>query len=485
MSETITLRGTTFTLAGGFSQLQEDLQEQILAGGGKVQVKLGARVDVVVAGRGAGDTLRHARYQGVPVIDEAALTRLLGGEAIEVVFDQPEVFDESALLSEVRGLLNTSGDARVWPRLVRLLDRCAPSLMEVAVHYASTYLDRIDAQSIGPRLIEHDWHAWHSTPADERLEGTRDWAEKLPSIMRWRPAPLHWIGQLSQGARSPKFQLINALCFDGAKLSAGQVARALSCPDLTGVREISLGYKCRYGKVVFKALCDNPALAQLVSLSLDHDAQGMEHAGLLAEHDALPSLKRMALQGIYHALDDSPLISLGCSPWAERVETLTLQLMHGWYRSPFNTSSGQQQVALNMTPNLKRLLLNIPSPRTYSSAWWTTLTPTLGRAEVFGIHDAPDALIAASALFQTEGRLGELERVKTLDLSHTMLAATRRNARSTPDTAEAAAWRRIADAAMTRYIGRVWLGSLHASAARHFEAAGIEVLTDPSPCLLT
>ena len=74
------LTGKTLVLTGTLPTLKrEEAEGKILAAGGKISGSVSKKTSYVVAGEEAGSKLDKARELGVPVIDEAALLRLLAG----------------------------------------------------------------------------------------------------------------------------------------------------------------------------------------------------------------------------------------------------------------------------------------------------------------------------------------------------------------------------------------------------------------------
>lgn len=74
--------GKTFVLTGTFPTLSRDAaKDKLIAAGAKVAGSVSKRTNYVVAGTDAGSKLTKAQELGVPVIDEAAMLAMLGGNA--------------------------------------------------------------------------------------------------------------------------------------------------------------------------------------------------------------------------------------------------------------------------------------------------------------------------------------------------------------------------------------------------------------------
>jgi len=75
------LAGKTLVLTGTLPSLtREEATELIVAAGGKVSSSVSKKTAYVVAGEEAGTKLAKAESLGIPIVDEAALRRLLAGE---------------------------------------------------------------------------------------------------------------------------------------------------------------------------------------------------------------------------------------------------------------------------------------------------------------------------------------------------------------------------------------------------------------------
>jgi DNA ligase (NAD+) len=74
------LEGKTFVLTGTLPTLsREQAAEKIESAGGRVSGSVSKKTSFVVAGADAGSKLAKAEQLGVPVMDEDALLKLLGG----------------------------------------------------------------------------------------------------------------------------------------------------------------------------------------------------------------------------------------------------------------------------------------------------------------------------------------------------------------------------------------------------------------------
>jgi DNA ligase (NAD+) len=84
--ESLALAGKTFVITGTLEgSTREEVKEQLEALGAKVSGSVSAKTSALIAGAEAGSKLDKATEKGVPVLDEAALGRLLAGEPLEAV----------------------------------------------------------------------------------------------------------------------------------------------------------------------------------------------------------------------------------------------------------------------------------------------------------------------------------------------------------------------------------------------------------------
>ena len=84
--ESLPLAGLTFVVTGTLEAFTRDeVKEQLEALGAKVSGSVSAKTAALIAGAEAGSKLDKAKDKGVPVLDEAALAKLLGGAALEDV----------------------------------------------------------------------------------------------------------------------------------------------------------------------------------------------------------------------------------------------------------------------------------------------------------------------------------------------------------------------------------------------------------------
>jgi DNA ligase (NAD+) len=73
------LAGKTFVITGTLSRPRDAIKDDLLTLGAKVAGSVSKKTDYLIAGSDAGSKLEKARALGVPVLDEDALARLVGG----------------------------------------------------------------------------------------------------------------------------------------------------------------------------------------------------------------------------------------------------------------------------------------------------------------------------------------------------------------------------------------------------------------------
>jgi DNA ligase (NAD+) len=82
----LALAGHTFVITGTLDAFTRDeAKEQLEALGAKVSGSVSAKTSALIAGEEAGSKLDKANEKGVPVLDEAALVKLLGGASLDDV----------------------------------------------------------------------------------------------------------------------------------------------------------------------------------------------------------------------------------------------------------------------------------------------------------------------------------------------------------------------------------------------------------------
>ncbi len=84
--ESLPLAGLTFVITGTLdASTRDEVKEQLEALGAKVSGSVSAKTTALIAGAEAGSKLDKAKEKGIPVLDEVALGKLLGGAALDDV----------------------------------------------------------------------------------------------------------------------------------------------------------------------------------------------------------------------------------------------------------------------------------------------------------------------------------------------------------------------------------------------------------------
>ncbi len=84
--EDLPLAGTTFVITGTLEgATRDEVKEQLEALGAKVSGSVSAKTSALIAGAEAGSKLDKAKEKGVPVLDEAALGKLLSGANLDAL----------------------------------------------------------------------------------------------------------------------------------------------------------------------------------------------------------------------------------------------------------------------------------------------------------------------------------------------------------------------------------------------------------------
>ena len=73
------LAGLSFVLTGSLSIPRQEMERRIAAAGGKTAGAVTKKTNYLVAGEGGGSKRDKAATLGIPIIDEAALLRMMQG----------------------------------------------------------------------------------------------------------------------------------------------------------------------------------------------------------------------------------------------------------------------------------------------------------------------------------------------------------------------------------------------------------------------
>ncbi len=320
MKSQLSIKDTTFVFTGKFDLDRASLERKVTSLGGRVAKSVTTKIDVLVAGEKAGSKYNKAIQLNIPIIDSEQLNILLSGKPITMGKDPAEEEELKNSLQEIfgdiRSLLQRPPSHTNWQKILSFVQHCKEEDLETMCNYINAYMSHWDA------LIAQDQFNHELRPTDLRTlyQDPLHLASHHNIEPEFRETPESWIGELSSGTPSPKFQLIRLLDLRDSKLSAKSIDAILQHPNLTDVSTLLLSEKKNLSKTLIKTLCTHDNTAALKEIVIGQlrpqDAESFEKLG---EPRQMRTLNICDFRGNYPSI--YPLLH---SPMFQTITTLKL-----------------------------------------------------------------------------------------------------------------------------------------------------------------
>lgn len=256
------LKGAVCVITGRMKSMTKAVASQrLMEAGARMATSVSGKTTFVVVAEQWTNDHTKAKAMGLPILSEQELEALLAGEAVEVD-EVGEAGDRSVdeLLGEVRSVMQGAPCSQMWHALVAMLDACRAEDVHVLTEYIDGYIARWTTESMqGQQATTLD-----TSPFDDESM-TRRWAWRhYDSLVgELRVAPEHWIGELQQGVRSPKFAIVRAIDLRDSGVSSKVVVGLLDHPDLTSLEALKLSMYLKMSGALIKRICQDERLRDL------------------------------------------------------------------------------------------------------------------------------------------------------------------------------------------------------------------------------
>ncbi len=259
----IEIKEQNIVLTGKLSSTRVDITNMITNAGGKVSKSVSSKTDLLVVGERPGSKYNQAKSMGIPIITEQKLLELLKGNkiAVSTATERSQTHDAalSKVFGEVRSILQAPPSQARWNEIITYVDRCDPSQIEPLCDYIQTFMNQWDEQLLQGSFKQDYTQAqradWYSHARMSQVHH-----DMMPEF---RLAPHEWIGELSQGVRLSKYNLIRALDFGESKLSSAAINKLITHPDLSHLTTLVLSRHKEPTPALIKRIAAHPTLNNL------------------------------------------------------------------------------------------------------------------------------------------------------------------------------------------------------------------------------
>ncbi len=329
---TISLKGSTFYVAGSFTgRLKSMVEQHIKDGGGTLSEHINSSVTALIAGHSCHNSINKALSREIPILSQQQLDILLRDGTIDHEPSKPidAELDIAEVIAELRSLFDGPPSSDTWSSLLMLLEQCNTEQQEALVHYITPFVARWD---------DMDRPTWAPLPDHPLMTGGHKtlWVQGLPE-QALRVAPPLWLTEMLRGVYHPKHALARVINVHQMRTNGSRLIKLLQNPYLTKMTTLVLGMKNSYSKSFFEVLRD---------------------------HDNVRSLTHLYLDAISHTTREQFL-----SVMSRKNHALT-SLEHVYFRSDFAGANVRHVVTPRITPTDIEALPPLAHATVYRGNWY-------------------------------------------------------------------------------------------------------------------
>ena len=252
----VQLEGKVFVFTGKLTKMtRHEAQSLIASKGARIGKSVGTKTDYVIVGERPSGKYIKAKNMGIPILSEDDFKALMEGDEVEVE-DIGAAGDRSIdeLLGELRSVMDGAPSAPMWEAIVRLVDECREEDVATLTNYVNGYIQRWSEES----MKGQKGAAFDAGFDGKRIQGSWWYRSKLKGAGvngELRVAPEAWVGQMTQGAESAKFELVRALDFHASEANMTSLKKVVEHPNLTHLQTIVFPEHRAPTKTLVKTLC--------------------------------------------------------------------------------------------------------------------------------------------------------------------------------------------------------------------------------------
>lgn len=264
----VQLEGKVFVFTGKLTKMtRREAHSLITSKGASIGKSVGTKTDYVIVGERPSGKYIKAKNMGIPILTEDDFKALMEGDTVEVN-DIGAAGDRSIdeLLGELRSVMDGAPSAPMWEAIVRLVDACREEDVVTLTNYVNGYIQRWSEASMKGQTGA----AFDAGFDGKRIQSVWWYRSKLKGAGvngELRVAPEAWVGQMTQGAESAKFELVRALDFHASEANMTSLKKVIEHPNLTHLQTIVFPEHRPLTKTLVKTICTHKNCASLAHIS--------------------------------------------------------------------------------------------------------------------------------------------------------------------------------------------------------------------------